>query len=114
MKLFFYNVYGPGQIKRSKMSAVIGVFESLYEQKKPLTVVKPGTQKRDFTHIDDIVRGCYLAWKKGRQTEYMLGTKKQYRILDIAKMYDTKIKLIPFRKGERFKSSIINNNAQKH
>ena len=44
----------------------------------------------------------------------MLGTKKQYRILDIAKMYDTKIKLIPFRKGERFKSSIINNNAQKH
>ena len=112
--VFFYNVYGPGQIKRSKMSAVIGVFESLYEQKKPLTVVKPGTQKRDFTHIDDIVRGCYLAWKKGRQTEYMLGTKKQYRILDIAKMYDTKIKLIPFRKGERFKSSIINNNAQKH
>ena len=52
--------------------------------------------------------------EKGRQTEYMLGTKKQYRILDIAKMYDTKIKLIPFRKGERFKSSIINNNAQKH
>lgn len=112
--VFFYNVYGPGQIKRSKMSAVIGVFESLYEQKKPLTVVKPGTQKRDFTHIDDIVRGCFLAWKKGRQTEYMLGTKKQYKILDIAKMYNTKIKLIPFRKGERFKSSIINNNAQKH
>ena len=63
--VFFYNVYGPGQIKNSKMSAVIGIFESQYKKKKPLTVVKPGTQKRDFTHIDDIVSGCYLAWKKG-------------------------------------------------
>lgn len=112
--VFFYNVYGPGQIKNSKMSAVIGVFEFLFEQKKPLTVVKPGNQKRDFTHIDDIVRGCYLAWKKGRQTEYMLGTKKQYMIYDIAKMFRTKIKFIPYRKGERFKSSITNDNAKNH
>jgi UDP-glucose 4-epimerase len=112
--VFFYNVYGPGQIKNSKMSAVIGVFESLFEQKKPLTVVKPGNQKRDFTHIDDIVRGCYLVWKKGRQTEYMLGTKKQYKIYDIAKMFRTKIKFIPYRKGERFRSSITNDNAKNH
>ena len=109
--VFFYNVYGPGQIKKSKMSAVIGIFEDLYDQKKPLTVVKPGTQKRDFTHIDDIVRGCYLAWKKGNQSKYMLGTKKQYRLIDIAKMFKRPIKLIPLRKGERFKSSITNNNA---
>ena len=112
--IFFYNVYGPGQIKNSKMSAVIGVFETLFEQKKPLTVVKPGNQKRDFTHIDDIVRGCYLVWKKGRQTEYMLGTKKQYKIYDIAKMFRTKIKFIPYRKGERFRSSITNDNAKNH
>ena len=73
------------------MSAVIGVFESLYEQKKPLTVVKPGTQKRDFTHIDDIVRGCYLAWKKGRQTEYMLGTKNDIEYLILQKCMTLKL-----------------------
>ena len=111
--VFFYNVYGPGQIKNSIMSAVIGIFENLYEQNKALTVVKPGTQKRDFTHIDDIVRGCYLAWIKGNQSEYMLGTKKQYRVIDIAKMFKRPIKLIPSRRGERFKSSITNNNAYK-
>ena len=82
-------------------------------KKKPLTVVKPGTQKRDFTHIDDIVKGCFLAWKKGKQSEYMLGTKKQYSIIDVAKMFKTRIKFIPKRKGERFKSSITNNNAHR-
>ena len=111
--VFFYNVYGPGQIKNSKMSAVIGIFEEQYLNKKALTVVKPGTQKRDFTHIDDIVKGCFLAWKKGKQSEYMLGTKKQYSIIDVAKMFKTKIKFIPKRRGERFKSSITNNNAHK-
>ena len=112
--VFFYNVYGPGQIKDTKMSAVIGIFESQYKKNKALTVVKPGTQKRDFTHIDDIVNGCYLAWKRGRQSEYMLGTKKQYSIIEVAKMFKTKIRYIPSRKGERFKSSIVNNNAYKH
>ena len=111
--VFFYNVYGPGQIKNSKMSAVIGIFEEQYLNKKPLTVVKPGTQKRDFTHIEDIVKGCFLVWKKGKQSEYMLGTKKQYSIIDVAKMFKTKIKFIPKRRGERFKSSITNNNAHK-
>ena len=111
--VFFYNVYGPGQIKNSDMSAVIGIFETQYKNKQPLTIVKPGTQKRDFTHIDDIVNGCYLAWKKGKQSEYMLGTKKQYSIIDVAKMFKSKIKFIPKRKGERFKSSITNNNAHK-
>ena len=112
--VFFYNVYGPGQIKNSKMSAVIGIFESQYQKKKPLTVVKPGTQKRDFTHVDDIVRGCFLVWKKGRQSEYLLGTKKQYSIIEIAKMFKRKIKFVPYREGERFKSSILNNNAYNH
>ena len=112
--VFFYNVYGPGQIKNSNMSAVIGIFETLYENDRPLTVVKPGSQKRDFTHIFDIVEGCYLALKKGRQSEYMLGTKKQYSIVQIAKMFKTKIKYLPSRKGERFKSSITNNNAFNH
>ena len=112
--VYFYNVYGPGQILNSRMSAVIGIFETQYKKRKSLTVVKPGSQKRDFTHIDDIVRGCYLAWKKGRQSEYMLGTNKQYSILEIAKMFHTKIRYLPPRNGERFGTSIPNNNAFTH
>lgn len=111
--LYFYNVYGPGQIKNSKMAAVIGIFETQYVNKKPLTVVKPGTQKRDFTHIYDIIEGCYLAWKKGNQNEYMLCTNKTYSILQIAKMYKSKIRFLDERPGERFKSTTINNNAKK-
>ncbi len=111
--VYFYNVYGPGQILNSPMAAVIGIFENQYRNKKPLTVVKPGNQRRDFTHIDDIVRGCVLAWKKGNQNEYMLGTKKTYSVLEIAKMFNTKIKYLKPRKGDRKDSTIINNNAKK-
>ena len=111
--VYFYNVYGPGQILKTNMSAVIGIFETQYKNLKPLTIVKPGTQKRDFTHVDDIVKGCYLAWVKGKQTGYMLGTNKQYSIIQVAKMFKSKIKFIPFRKGERFVSSVPNRNAAK-
>ena len=76
-------------------------------------MVRPGTQRRDFTHINDIVKGCYLAWKKGKQNHYMLGTQKTYSIIEIAKMFKTKIKYLPARSGERFGSTILNNNAKK-
>jgi UDP-glucose 4-epimerase len=109
--LFFYNVYGSGQIQTGPMSTVIGIFEKQFKKKIPLTVVKPGTQKRDFTHIDDIINGCYLAFRNGRQNEYMLGTDKQYSILQIAKMFKRKIKFLLPRKGDRSCSNIPNNNA---
>ena len=111
--LFFYNVYGPGQILNSPMSAVIGIFETQFKKKLPLTIVKPGTQRRDFTHIDDIVHGCYLAMIKGKQNEYMLCTNKSYSIIQIAKMFNTKIRFIKARPGDRFGSTTINNNAKK-
>ena len=111
--VYFYNVYGEGQILNSPMSAVIGIFEEQYKKRLPLTIVKPGTQRRDFTHINDIVKGCYLAWKKGKQSDYMLGTKKNHSILEIARMFKSKIKYIPSRPGERFGSTIPNNNAKK-
>ncbi len=111
--VYFYNVYGEGQITNSPMSAVIGIFEEQYKKGQPLTVVKPGTQRRDFTHIDDIVKGCILAWKKGSQNEYMLGTRKNYSILEIAKMFKTRIIYLPARPGERFGSTILNDNAKK-
>ena len=115
--LYFYNVYGPGQILNGPMSAVIGIFETQFKKKLPLTIVKPGSQKRDFTHINDIVRGCYLAMIKGRQSEYMLCTNKTYSIIQIAKMFNSKYKFLKSRPGDRFGdrfgSTILNNNAKK-
>ena len=62
--IYFYNVYGPHQICKGDMSTVIGIFEDHYKKGKPLPVVKPGTQTRRFTHINDTINICYLAWKK--------------------------------------------------
>ena len=112
--LFFYNVYGSGQILSGPMSAVIGIFETQFKKKIPLTIVKPGSQKRDFTHIDDIIKGCYLAFIKGKQNEYMLCSKEQYTILQIAKMFKTKIRFLPQREGERSSASVPNNNSLNH
>jgi len=111
--VFFYNVYGPNQIMNGPMSAIIGIFESQFKKKKPLTIVKPGSQRRDFTHVDDVVRGCYLAWTKGKQNEYMLCTNNSYSILEIAKMFGCKFKFIKSRPGDRHESFISNNNAKK-
>ena len=111
--LFFYNVYGQGQICVGSMATIIGIFEDQYKNKKTLTIVKPGTQKRDFTHIDDIVEGCYLAMQKGKQSEYMLCSGKKYSIIQIAKMFGTEYKFIPQRAGDRIDSITLNNNAKK-
>ena len=110
--LFFYNVYGPGQINTGKMATIIGIFETQYKNKKPLTIVRPGSQLRDFTHIDDIIEGCYMAMKKGKNTEYMLSSGKKYSILQIARMFNVKHKFIPSRPGDRADSTILNNNAK--
>ena len=111
--LYFYNVYGPGQIKTGKMSALIGIFEEQYENKKPLTIVEPGTQMRDYTHIDDIIEGCYKAVIKNKNKEYMLSSGKKFSILQIAKMFNTKYKFIPSRPGDRKDSIVLNDNAKK-
>ena len=111
--VFFYNVFGPGQIMNGKMSAVIGTFEKLYKKRKPLTIVKPGTQLRDFTHIDDIIEGCYKAVIKNKNKEYMLSSGKKFSILQIAKMFNTKYKYISKRPGDRKDSIVLNNNAKK-
>ena len=110
---YFYNVYGGRENSQGEFATVVAKFLHRKKQNKKLQVTKPGTQSRNFTHIDDIVNGCYLAWKKGKQNHYMLGTKKTYSIIDIAKMFKSKIKYLPSRPGERFGSTITNNNAKK-
>tara|TARA_B100001121_G_scaffold171480_1_gene149713 strand:- start:308 stop:1195 length:888 start_codon:yes stop_codon:yes gene_type:complete len=104
--IFFYNVYGPGQIKAGEMSTVIGIFEDQFLKNKPLTVVRPGTQSRRFTHITDTVRVCYKAWKKNKCRFYSISNRKSFTILEVARMFGTKIKFLSARKGERYASAL--------
>ncbi len=106
--IFFYNVYGPGQIKKGSMSTVIGIFEDCYLRNLPLPVVKPGSQTRRFTHISDTIRVCYKAWKNNKSRFYSISNRKSYTILEVAKMFGKKIKFLPPRKGERYASALTN------
>ena len=104
--LYFYNVYGPKQIKSGDMATVIGIFEDRYKKGKPLPVVKPGTQTRRFTHIQDTVDVCLHAWKKDQSKHYTITNRKSISILEVAKMFKTKITFLPSRKGERYASAL--------
>ncbi len=108
--IYFYNVYGPNQICEGKMATVIGIFENCFKKNKPLPVVKPGSQTRRFTHINDTVEICYLAWKKNLCRHYSIAHHKSYSILDVAKMFNSKIKFLPKRPGERYASALTNMN----
>ncbi len=106
--IYFYNVYGPGQIEKGDMATVIGIFEYLYKNSKPLTVVKPGTQTRRFTHIEDTINVCYIAWKKNKCRHYSISNRQSYSIKQIANFFKTKIKYVPSRAGERYASALSN------
>ena len=106
--LYFYNVYGQRQIDKGSMATVIGIFERQYKNKKPLTIVKPGTQTRRFTHISDTVKVCYDAWKANKCKHYIISHKKSYSINEVAKMFGSKTKYLPPRLGERYASALTN------
>jgi UDP-glucose 4-epimerase len=110
--IFFYNVYGPRQIKVGDMATVIGIFENQYLKKKPITVVRPGNQTRRFTHIFDTVQICYKAFKADKCRYYSISNKNSYSILQVAKMFKSRIILLKPRLGERYASALtkISNN----
>ena len=115
--IFFYNVYGPKQIKVGNMATVIGIFENQYLNKKPLTVVKPGTQDRRFTHIYDTVQVCYEAFKSDKCKYYSISNKNSYSIIQVARMFKSKVLILKPRLGERYASAltkISNNNKIIH
>jgi UDP-glucose 4-epimerase len=108
--IYFYNVYGPKQICSGNMATVIGIFEDQYKKKKPLTVVKPGTQTRRFTHINDTVEACFYAWKQNKCRHYSISNRKSYSIIQVAEMFNSKIKYLPSRVGERYASALTSMN----
>ena len=108
--IYFYNVYGLNQICHGEMATVIGIFERQYKKKQPLTVVKPGTQSRRFTHIKDTIEICYYAWKENKCRHYSISNIKSYTIIQVAKMFKSKIRYLPPRKGERYASALTSMN----
>ena len=108
--IYFYNVYGPRQISKGKMSTVIGIFEEACKNGNPLPVVRPGTQTRRFTHIDDTINICYLAWKKNLSRHYSISHKQSFSVIEVAKMIKSQIKFLKKRRGERYASALTNMN----
>jgi len=111
--IYFYNVYGIRQIGEGEMATVIGIFQNQYKKNIPLTVVRPGSQTRRFTHVFDTVKICYQAWLANKCTYYSISNKKSYSILDVAKMFNTKISYLKPRLGERYASALTNFTSNK-
>jgi len=114
--IYFYNVYGPRQICTGDMATVVGIFEDHFLKNKKLPVVKPGTQSRRFTHIEDTIKVCFEAWKLNKNRHYSIASKNSHSIIRLAKMFKSKIIYLPKRKGERYASALnkINLNNKIH
>ena len=108
--VYFYNVYGERQICKGDMATVVGIFEDHFKNKKKLPVVRPGTQVRRFTHISDTVKACIFAWRKNKCKHYSIASKQSYSIIELAKLFKSKIRYLPARKGERFASALTKMN----
>lgn len=103
---YFYNVYGPREIATGPYATILGIFTDAYKNHKSLTVVAPGTQRRNFTHVYDIVAGLMLVGEKGNGDGYGLGAEESYSILELAKMFSDDVVMLPERKGNRIDSPL--------
>jgi UDP-glucose 4-epimerase len=103
---YFYNAYGPRELSEGPYASVMGRFKTQYRAGEPITVVAPGTQKRNFTHVEDLARGLLLVGEKGHGDEFGLGSHESYSVLDIANMFGGEIKMLPERKGNRMESLV--------
>jgi UDP-glucose 4-epimerase len=108
--VYFYNVYGERQICKGDMATVVGIFEDHFKRGKRLPVVRPGKQIRRFTHVSDTVKACVFAWKKNKCKHYSIASNQSYSIIKLAKLFNSKIRYLPTRKGERFASALIKTN----
>ena len=108
--IYFYNVYGERQICKGHMATVVGIFEDHFNRGKKLPVVKPGTQARRFTHVLDTVKACIFAWRQNKCKHYSIASNQSYNIVELAKLFKSKIRYLPMRKGERFASALTKMN----
>jgi UDP-glucose 4-epimerase len=103
---YFYNVYGPREITVGEYATVLGIFRSQFEAGQPLTVVAPGTQRRNFTHVDDIVSGLMLVGENGEGDEYGLGADASYSVLEVARLFGGQVQMLPERRGNRMDAAL--------
>jgi len=108
--VYFYNVYGEKQICKGEMATVVGIFEDYFKKKKKMPVVRPGTQTRRFTHVFDTVKACIFAWRKNKCKHYSIVSNQSYSIIELAKLFKSKIRYLPVRNGERFVSALTKMN----
>ena len=104
---YFYNVYGPREIQTGKYATLIALFKEKMRKGEPLTIVSPGNQKRNFTHIDDIINGLILVGENGYGDEFGIGSPEAYSIKEIAEMFGGKIEMLPERKGNRMTADVM-------
>lgn len=104
---YFYNVYGGREIASGKYATLIALFKEKMKNGEPLTVVSPGNQKRNFTHIEDIIDGLVLVGDYGYGDEFGIGCPDSYSILDVAKMFGGQVEMLPERRGNRMVADVI-------
>lgn len=104
---YFYNVYGPREIETGKYATLIALFKEKIKNNEPLTIVSPGTQKRNFTHIDDIINGLVLVGENGYGDDFGIGSPDAYSILEIAEMFGGEVEMLPERKGNRMVADVM-------
>ena len=104
---YFYNVYGPREIQAGKYATLIALFKEKMRRGEELTVVSPGTQKRNFTHIDDIIDGLVLVGEHGYGDEFGIGSGEAFSILETAQMFGGSITMLPERKGNRMSADVV-------
>ena len=109
---YFFNVYGPRQIYEGNYATVVAIFEKQFKKSHKLTVVRPGTQSRDFTHISDIISGVIAAEKMNLNHEWHLRSGQNTTIIELAEMF-SEWEFIDERRGERFTSEIFESDTEK-
>lgn len=110
---YFYNAYGPRELATGPYASVMGIFKTLYKEGKPITVRAPGTQKRNFTHVEDIASALIQVGEKGQGDDYGIGSPESYSVLEIAQMFGSKIDMLPERPGNRMESIIDTSRIEK-
>ena len=110
--VYFYNVYGKREISSGKYATLIALFKEKMRKGEALTVVNPGLQKRNFTHIDDIIDGLILVGEKGYGNQFGIGSPESFTVHEIAKMFGGKIKMIPERAGNRMDAEVYTSKTE--
>ena len=110
--VYFYNVYGGREISAGKYATLIALFKEKIKHNLPLTIVSPGTQKRNFTHVDDIISGLILVAENGFGDNFGIGSTECFSIFEIAEMFGGEIKMLPERPGNRMIADLVTSKTE--